>query len=118
MSSPVAQHEIRWPALPFRLWKDTYATLHMWTQIAGKIRLALTPLINHWWNVPLYVNSTGLTTSPIPYGNTTFELWFDFVDHQFVLHTAGGSTEVLPLTSMSVADFYDQVMGMLRSQGI
>jgi hypothetical protein len=89
----------------------------MWTQIVGKVRLALTPLINHWWNVPLYVNARGLTTSVIPYGNTPFELWFDFVEHQLVLHS-DGSRKVLPLSPMSVADFYKEVTGMLTSSGI
>ena len=108
----------QWPALPLKQWKDTYATLHMWTQIVGKVRLALTPLINHWWNVPLYVNTRGLTTSPIPYRNRPFELWFDFLDHQLVLQTSDATRTSLPLTSMPVADFYQKVLGMLRSSGI
>jgi hypothetical protein len=107
-----------WPALPLEQWKDTYATLHMWTQIVGKIRLALTPLINHWWNVTLYVTARGLTTSPLAYGDTAFELWFDFIDHQLVLLTTEGSRKLLPLTAMPVAEFYRQVMNMLRSSGI
>ena len=74
-----------WPALPLDSWKDTYATLHMCTQIVGKVRMALTPLVNHWWNVPLYVNARGLTTSSIPYRATPFEIWFDFLDHELVL---------------------------------
>jgi hypothetical protein len=108
----------QWPALPFRQWKDTCATLHMWTQIVGKIRLAFTPLINHWWNVPLYVNARGLTTSPIPYRNHPFELSFDFLDQQLVLQLSEGSCKSLPLKPMSVADFYREVLGMLRSSGI
>jgi hypothetical protein len=68
-----------WPALPLEAWKDTYATLHMWTQIVGKVRLALTPLVNHWWNVPLYVGARGLTTSAIPYAGLVFEVRFDFL---------------------------------------
>jgi hypothetical protein len=90
----------------------------MWTQIAGKIRLALTPLINHWWNVPLYVNARGLTSSPIPYPDHPFELRFDFQDHQFVLDMCDGPTKSLPLRAMPVADFYRQVMSMLKSNGI
>ncbi len=103
----------------------------MWVQIVGKIRLALIPLVNHWWNVPLYVNTRdlttspipygntpGLTTSPIPYGNTPFELSVDFFDHQLVLHTSDGSRKAIPLTAMSVADFYKEVMKMLTSNGI
>lgn len=110
--------DANWPALSFERWKDTYATLHMWTQIAGKVRLALTPLINHWWNVPLYVTARGLATSPMAYGNHPFELRFDFLDHQFVLDTCDGSRMSLPLRSMSVAEFYREVMSMLKSNGI
>jgi hypothetical protein len=118
MMQIVAQDERGWPALPLEQWSDTRATLHMWTQVVGKIRLALTPLVNHWWNVPLYVNARGLTTSAIPYGSRPFELWFDFIDHQLVLQTSDGSRSVLPLTAMSVADFYQKVMSMLRSSDI
>jgi len=107
-----------WPILPLEQWKDTCATLHMWTQIVGKIRLGLTPLINHWWNVPLYVSARGLTTSLIPYRNRPFELWFDFLDQQLVLQMSEGVRKLLPLKPMSVADFYAQVMHILRSTGI
>jgi hypothetical protein len=118
MERVVAQNADVWPPLPLEQWKDTCGTLHMWTQIVGKIRLALTPLINHWWNVPLYVNARGLTTSPIPYSNMPFELSFDFLDHQLVLHVSGGLRKVFPLTSMSVSDFHKEVMRMLLSSGI
>ena len=118
MPSNIAKDEPRWPALPLEGWKDTCATLHMWTQIVGKVRLALTPLINHWWNVPLYVNARGLTTSSIPYRDRPFELWFDFLDQQLVLQMSDGSRKALPLRPMSVADFYKEVLGMLRSSGI
>jgi hypothetical protein len=107
-----------WPALPLDSWKDTYATLHMWTQIVGKIRLALTPLVNHWWNVPLYVTVRGLTTSLIPYGESSFEIWFDFTQHQLVLETCEGVLKTLPLAPRSVADFYQALMEMLHSAGI
>ncbi len=107
-----------WPALPLSTWKETYATLHMWTQIVGKVRLALTPLINHWWNVPLYVSSRGLTTSRIPYGERAFELWFDFLRHQLVLETSDGMLKTLALRPCSVADFYKDFTVMLRSAGI
>jgi len=107
-----------WPAIPLKDWQDTRATLHMWTQVVGKVRLALTPLVNHWWNVPLYVSARGLTTSPIPYGDRLFELQFDFLDQQLVLQMSDGSRTVLPLTPMSVADFYREVMHMLRSNAI
>ncbi len=107
-----------WPALPLESWKDTYATLHMWTQIVGKVRLKLTPLVNHWWNVPLYVSARGLTTSRIPYGDRSFELWFDFIGHQLCLETSDGLLKKLPLAPRSVADFYESFMSMLRSAGI
>ncbi|MGO9336275.1 MAG: DUF5996 family protein [Terracidiphilus sp.] len=107
-----------WPALPLESWQDARATLHMWTQIVGKIRLALTPLVNHWWNVPLYVTATGLTTSRIPYGEMSFELWFDFLRHQLVLETSNGLLKSIPLAPRSVADFYHEVMHMLHSAGI
>jgi len=117
MTNP-AQNGPAWPALALEQWKDTYATLHMWTQIVGKVRLALTPLVNHWWNVPLYVNARGLTTSAIPYRDRPFELCFDFMDHQLVLQMSDGLRKSLPLTSMTVADFYQKVLEMLRSSGI
>lgn len=107
-----------WPALPLDSWKDTYATLHMWTQIVGKVRLALTPLVNHWWNVPLYVTARGLTTSRIPYGDRAFELWFDFIRHQLMLETNEGLVKTLPLGPRSVAEFYKQFMELLRSANI
>jgi hypothetical protein len=79
-----------WPALPLDAWQDTYATLHMWTQIVGKVRLALSPLINHWWEVPLYVSASGLTTSAIPYERGIFEVEFDFLRHELVIQTSEG----------------------------
>ncbi len=107
-----------WPALPLEAWKDTYATLHMWTQIVGKIRKTLTPTINHWWNVALYVTSRGLTTSPIPYGARTFEIEFDFLDHKLAIRTSDGATVALPLAPRSVADFYKDLMSNLQSLAI
>ncbi len=89
----------------------------MWTQIVGKVRLALTPKVNHWWNVPLYVSSRGLTTSQMPYGDRALELWFDFIDHQLVLQSSDGLRKTLPLAPRSVADFYQHFMDMLRSAG-
>jgi hypothetical protein len=118
MTSNIVQDEHKWPALPLEQWKHTCATLHMWTQIIGKIRLALTPLVNHWWNVPLYVNARGLTTSAIPYHDRPFELWFDFLDQQLVLQMSDGPRKSLSLRAMSVADFYREVLEMLRSSGI
>lgn len=107
-----------WPSLPFDSWQDTCATLHMFTQIVGKIRLSQTPLINHWWNVPLYVTSRGLTTSSIPYGEKSFEFSFDFIRHELVLETSDGRVETLKLEPQSVADFYQKCMAMLRSADI
>jgi Family of unknown function (DUF5996) len=107
-----------WPVLPLDSWQDTRATLHMWSQIVGKVRLAFTPLVNHWWNVPLYVTANGLTTSRIPYGEMSFELWFDFLRHQLCLETSAGVLKSIPLAPRSVADFYQEVMHMLHSGGI
>jgi len=107
-----------WPDLPLAAWQDTYDTLHMWTQIVGKIRKTLTPLINHWWNVTLYVTSRGLTTSPIPYSDGTFEIFFDFIDHNLSIQTSGGATKLIHLAPKSVADFYREIMAALASLGI
>jgi hypothetical protein len=107
-----------WPTLPLDSWKDTRATLHMWTQMVGKVRLRLTPLMNHWWNVPLYVSARGLTTSRIQYGERAFELWFDFIRHQLVLETSDGIVKTLPLAPRSVAEFYQEFIQMLRSAQI
>jgi hypothetical protein len=90
----------------------------MWTQIIGKIRLKLTPLLNHWWNVPLYVSARGLTTSCIPYGERSFEIWFDFIEHQLVLETSDGVMKSLPLAAISVAEFYAECISLLRSADI
>jgi Family of unknown function (DUF5996) len=79
-----------WPPLPLPEWQDTCDTLHMWTQVVGKTRLALTPLVNHWWNVPFYVTPRGLTTSPVPYGNGTFEAEFDLIGHRLRMCTSQG----------------------------
>src|SRR3954464_8855822 len=107
-----------WPAIRLADWKDTYATLHMWTQIVGKIRLELTPKVNHWWNVPLYVSSRGLTTSLIPYGTRHFEIEFDFVDQKLVIRASDSKIASLALAPRSVADFYQEFMAALRSLNI
>jgi hypothetical protein len=104
-----------WPALPLEAWQDTYDTLHMWTQIVGKIRKTLTPLVNHWWNVTLYVTARGLTTSPIPYGSRTFEINFDFIDHQLEILTSDGLTKQIALAPKSVAQFYQELMESLHA---
>ena len=102
-----------WPALPFTEWQETAITLHMWTQIVGKIRLTLSPWTNHSWHVTLYVTSRGLTTSPIPYGNNIFEIRFDFIDHQLRIMKSDGAVRVLKLHPQSVAQFYAEVMKTL-----
>ena len=107
-----------WPALPPDAWQDARETLHMWTQIVGKVRLALTPKTNHWWNVALYVNARGLTTSVIPYGDRVFEIEFDFLEHQMVIKTCDPATRTIPLGPRTVADFYSEFMSALRSLGI
>jgi hypothetical protein len=104
-----------WPALPLGDWRDTYDTLHMWTQIVGKIRLAQSPLVNHWWNVPLYVNARGLTTSLMPIGSRSFEIKLDFLAHELIIETSDGQRRAVALAPRSVADFYSEVMSQLRS---
>jgi len=107
-----------WPDLPYSAWPDTYATLHLWTQIIGKIRLALTPKLNHWWQSTLYVTPRGLTTSVMPYGTQTCEIRFDFLTHQLQIETSDGMSRQIALEPRSVADFYHEVMDSLRSLGI
>ncbi len=102
-----------WPALPLEEWKDTYDTLHRWTQIVGKIRLATAPLENHWWNTTLYVNPRGLTTSAMHYNGTTFQMDFDFIDHNLLIQTNEGSTKTIALRPRSVADFYQETVSAL-----
>ena len=102
-----------WPELNYPDWKDPCATLHMWTQIVGKIRLRLTPWMNHSWHVTLYLTSRGLTTSPIPHGNDTFEIRFDFIDHELRILKSDGGSRVLKLQPQSVAKFYKEVMRAL-----
>lgn len=107
-----------WPELPLTEWKDTYNTLHMWTQIIGKIRLILSPFINHWWNTTFYVSSRGLTTSSIPYNNQYFQIDFDFIAHRMIIETSNGSTKTIALRPCTVADFYKETMETLGSLGI
>lgn len=107
-----------WPSLPLAAWQDTYQTLHLWTQIVGKIRMALAPKINHWWHSTLYVTPRGLTTSTIPYGTRTFEIQFDFLDRHLHIETSDGITRTIALVPRSVADFYQDVMGTLQAIGI
>ncbi len=114
----VEDRERLWPALPLEEWKDTYATLHMWTQIVGKIRLTQSAPVNHWWHAPLYVSPRGLTTSSIPYGQRLFEIEFDFVDHRLTIRTSDEQAAELALEPRSVADFYSELMAKLGSLGI
>jgi hypothetical protein len=107
-----------WPSLPLAAWQDTYATLHMWTQIVGKIRLALVPNLNHWWHSTLYVTPRGLTTASIPDKTRSFQISFDFLDHQLLIETSDGITKRIALASRSVADFYQNLMGTLSEMGI
>jgi hypothetical protein len=107
-----------WPELPYAAWKDTYATLHLWTQIVGKIRLVQTPWLNHSWHVVLYVSPRGLTTSPIPYGDRAFQIDFDFLNHMLVASTDDGSVRQIGLSPRSVAEFYAEVMRSLAELGI
>jgi Family of unknown function (DUF5996) len=107
-----------WPELPTAAWRETYATLHLWTQIIGKIRFARSPWLNHSWHVALYVTARGLTTSPIPDGTMTFQIDFDFIDHVLRISTSDGATRQLELAGQSVASFYTAVMAALAELGI
>jgi hypothetical protein len=114
---PVSTHA-EWPPLPLDAWRDTYATLHMWTQIVGKLALALTPLTNHFWNVALQVTARGLATYPLPAGERTLTLTFDFVDHQLLIQGSDGGVEKIGLAPLTVADFYRLVMEALHRMGV
>jgi hypothetical protein len=103
-----------WPALPYDDWKDTFATLHLWLQVVGKVRLAQSPWVNHQWHVTLYVSSRGLTTSPIPHGTRTFEIQFDFIDHDLWIHASDGRSRTMRLEAQSVARFHRRVMRLLE----
>ena len=108
----------RWPALDYAQWRDTLQTLHLWTQIVGKVRLTLSPWVNHGWQVPLYVNARGLGTSAIHAAGGIFEIDFDFVEHRLIVRTSGGPDRGFALAPMSVASFYRQVMSELRGAGV
>jgi hypothetical protein len=108
----------RWPSLPLDMWRDTYATLHMWSQIIGKITLALTPRMNHFWNVAMQITPRGLSTPPLHYGGTIFTMEFDFIRHRLVIERSDGTGEVIPLEPRTVADFYRLVLETLQRLGI
>src|SRR6202051_2912335 len=107
-----------WPEFPPATWRDTYATLHMWTQIVGKTRLALAPMENHWWQVALYVTSRGLTTSPMPCRDFSVSVEFDFISHELSLRTSRGAEDSFALSSMAVAEFFARYMRSLRALAI
>ena len=107
-----------WPELPTAAWRDTYATLRLWTQIVGKIRLSRSPWLNHSWHVTLYVNARGLTTSPIPDGARHFEIEFDFIDHSLRILASDGPRRQFPLAGQSVASFYTLIVAALAELGI
>jgi hypothetical protein len=107
-----------WPNLSYPAWRDTAATLQLWTQIVGKIRLTLTPWLNHSWQVPLYVSARGLGTSPIPVGNEILEIEFDFISQRLVVRTSQGEERALPLEPHSVAEFYRRVIDLLNRIGV
>ncbi len=107
-----------WPDLSYSAWNETLATLHLWTQIVGKIRLTLTPWLNHSWQTPLYVTARELGTSPIPIGAEIFEIEFDFIGHRLKMRTSRGGEQFLPLKAQSVADFYGATIGLLESMGV
>jgi hypothetical protein len=110
--------QLPWPELPLAPWRDTYATLHLWSQIVGKIRAARTPWLNHSWHVALYVTARGLSTSPIPDGARNFEIAFDFIDHALKITTSDGAVRQFALAGHSVASFYEMLMAALAERGI
>ncbi len=110
--------DVAWPELPYHAWKSTLETLHRWTQVVGKMRLAQAPFEPEWQNVPLLVTARGLTTGPIPYGDVAFEAAFDFIDHELVLAASDGNLRRLPLGPRSVADFYRDALSALDEMGI
>jgi hypothetical protein len=109
------EHSEVWPALPYEAWSDTLATLHMWTQVVGKVRLVQSPWVNHSWHVTLYVTVRGLSTSPIPYGTRTFEMEFDFIAHRLAIRTDEGRADHIPLEPQPVSAFYARLMAALAA---
>ena len=107
-----------WPSLDFAAWQDTYATLHLWSQIVGKIRLTQAPWRNHSWQVTLYPTARGLTTAAMPYGRRAFQIDFDFIEHRLLLQTSDGAISTMPLAPRSVADFYQELFAQLHQLGL
>lgn len=118
MSNDIADVNPNWPAIPYADWRETAQTLHMWTQIIGKIRMVQSPWLNHAWHVTLYVTPRGMTTGTIPYGERTFCIDFDFIDHQLIIESCDGDVEKLPLRAQDTADFYSAVMATLIKMGL
>jgi hypothetical protein len=114
MTKQHADTQQLWPTLPFEQWSETCATLHMWTQIVGKVRLAQAPHLNHWWQVPLYVTARGLTTSSMPYGERIFQIDFDFISHRLLIETVEGDAREMALAPRTVADFYREFTSLMR----
>src|SRR5437016_10107171 len=114
----MAQLDSAWPALPLKDWRDTYLPLQLWTQVVGKIRMTLSPPLNHWWHTTLYVTARGLSTSPIPFGAGAFEIQFDLLDHQLQIQVSDGRRRALPLAAEPVAVFYTKLMDALHGFGI
>jgi hypothetical protein len=112
------QHSGVWPPLPLEEWSDTYGTLHMMTQVVGKVRLACAPMVNHWWQVPLYLTPRGLTTSSMPHGARTFAIDFDFIDHALRIQVSDGAARGIALRTRPVAEFYGEVMASLAALGV
>jgi uncharacterized protein DUF5996 len=113
-----ADDDARWPALPYADWKSTQATLHMWMQVVGKVKLALTPFLNDWWNVTFFLTARGMTTSVIPGRDRTFQVDFDFIDHRLSISVSDGASRTMQLAPRTVADFYREFMDHLQSLGI
>lgn len=118
MSIIEAPARAAWPSLDLDAWEPTRDTLHMWTQVVGKVRMALAPPVNHWWHVPLYVTARGLTTSPMPYGERWFEVTFDFIGHELCVACSDGGTVRMKLEPMTTAEFHARFMALLREMAI
>lgn len=118
MSTKTASSAQAWPQLPLEAWNETYATLHLWTQIVGKVRMVQSPWVNHCWHVTLYVTTRGVTTSPIPHGSRTFQIDFDFIDHQLTVRSSDGGVAGFPLRPQSVAAFYTRLMEEMDKLGL
>ena len=118
MAPTATRDQDQLPSLPLASWKDTLATLHMWSQVVGKVRLKLCPLVNHWWNVPFYMTARGMTTSAMPFSRGTLEVRFDFIDHRLLLETSEGRAAAIALKAQSVAEFYETFMAALAELGV